>query len=120
MTAQTIDLGGLPEFGPGDRIRLLRRKLLHLSQPDLARAIGCTPQALSAWEAGRNEAGITPAVALRVEMLTGQPGTAAFILGVLPTGPSGGGLPRLDSNQKPPGLRSVGARSPFRPIAAVA
>jgi DNA-binding XRE family transcriptional regulator len=95
-----------PEFGPGDRLRLLRRKVLHIGQSELARSIGVTTQALSAWEAGRNEAGITPAVALRVEMLTGQPGTAAFLLGVLPpTGPKVGPLPRLDSNQKPPGLR---------------
>lgn len=111
MSIQSIE-GGLPDFGPGDRIRLLRRKVLGLSQPALARELGVTPPALSAWEAGRNEAGVTVAVAKRMEMLTGQPGTAAFVLGVLPTGPVGGpGLPRLDSNQKPPGLRYVSRNS---------
>lgn len=110
MTTATV-LGGFPEFSAGDRLRLLRRKTLHVSQEQLAQALGVTTKALSAWEAGRNEAGITPAVALRLEMLTGQPGTAAFVLGVLPTGPIGGPmLPRLDSNQKPPGLRSIRSR----------
>ncbi len=107
MTTATV-LGGFPEFGAGDRLRLLRRKTLHMGQEQLAQALGVTTKSLSAWESGRNEGGITPAVALRVEMLTGQPGTAAFLLGVLPTGPVGGPmLPRLDSNQKPPGLWSV-------------
>lgn len=109
MTTATHDLRGgmFPEFGPGDRLRLLRRKTLNIGQAELARAIGVTTQALSAWEAGRNQAGITPAVALRVEMLTGQPGTAAFLLGVLPPSGPSGPLPRLDSNQKPPGLRHI-------------
>ena len=113
MTTQTHSgghTGAFPEFGPGDRLRLVRRKTLGITQEELARLLGVGLRSLSAWEAGRNEAGITPAVALRLEMLTGQPGTAAFILGVLPTGPVGGpdggqSLPRLDSNQKPPGLR---------------
>ncbi len=43
-------------------------------------------------------------------MLTGRSGTAAFVLGVLPIGPyNPPGLPRLDSNQKPPGLRYLAA-----------
>lgn len=111
MTTQTHAggyAGAFPDFGPGDRVRLVRRKMLGINQSQLAQALGVTTQALSAWEAGRNEAGITPAVALRLEMLTGQPGTAAFVLGVLPIGPSGGpALPRVDSNHQPPGLRSV-------------
>lgn len=110
MTETTLGgfrTGGFPDFGPGDRIRLIRRRMLHRSQAELAAMIGVTTQALSAWEAGRNDGGITPAVALRLEMATGQPGTAAFILGVLPVSPGGPGLPRLDSNQKPPGLRHV-------------
>lgn len=107
MTTQTHTgfAGVFPEFGPGDRLRLVRRKMLGMNQSDLARALGVTTQSLSAWEAGRNEAGVTAAVALRLEMLTGQSGTAAFVLGVLPMGPGGPVLPRLDSNQKPPGLR---------------
>ena len=104
MSAQTTT-GGFPEFTPGDRLRLVRRKVLHLSGPETARALGVEAGTYAAWEAGRNEAGITVAVAKRVEALTGKPGTAAFVLGVLPE--PGPGLPRLDSNQKPPGLRHV-------------
>lgn len=118
MTTQTHSgefAGVFPEFGPGDRIRLVRRKMLGIGQAELARDLGVTTQALSAWEAGRNEGGISAAVALRLEMLTGQPGTAAFVLGVLPIGPTGGSaLPRVDSNHQPPGLRYG------RPIAVVA
>jgi transcriptional regulator with XRE-family HTH domain len=116
MTTQTTASawGDFPEFGPGDRIRLLRRKVLNIQQTRLADALGVSKETLSAWESGRNEGGISVAVALRLEMLTGRPGTAAFVLGVLPTSPSGGPmLPRLDSNQKPPGLR-------YRALAAVA
>lgn len=77
-----------------------------MTQGQLAAALGIKRESLSAWEAGRNEGGITSAVVLRLEMLTGQPGTAAFVLGVLPASPDGGSsLPRLDSNQKPPGYR---------------
>lgn len=95
MTTQTTHSTwgeAFPEFGPGDRIRLIRRRMLgDLTQGQLADALGVKRESVSAWEAGRNEGGITSAVALRLEMLTGQPGTAAFVLGVLPvTGPDGG------------------------------
>lgn len=113
MTTQTYagaDAGAFPEFGPGDRLRLVRRKMLGIHHADLARALGVTTPVVSAWEAGRGEGGITPAVALRLEMLTGRAGTAAFVLGVLPIGPyTPPQLPRLDSNQKPPGLRYLAA-----------
>ncbi len=113
MTTQThseADAGAFPEFGPGDRLRLVRRKMLDVKQDELARALGVTTSVVSAWEAGRGEGGITAAVALRLEMLTGRSGTAAFVLGVLPIGPyNPPGLPRLDSNQKPPGLRYLAA-----------
>lgn len=107
MTTQTTHYAGFPEFGPGDRIRLLRRKVLKMTQPELAEALHIGGRALSAWEAGRNQAGISPAIAKRMELLTGKPGTAAFVLGVLPDPFDGQGLPRLDSNQKPPGYRSL-------------
>lgn len=118
MSTQTV-VGSFPDFGPGDRVRLLRRKTLNMGQGALAAALGVSKEAISAWEAGRNEGGITPAIARRLEMLTGQPGTAAFVLGVLPTGPDGGSsLPRLDSNQKPPGYRSVLQLASARPAYA--
>lgn len=28
--------GDFPEFGPGDRLRLVRRKMLNMTQPELA------------------------------------------------------------------------------------
>lgn len=91
MSTQT-QTAGFPEFGPGDRIRQLRRKVLHLTQPQLATKLDVEKGVISAWEAGRNEGGITPAVARRVELVAGIPGTAAWLLGVTP-GPRGGGRP---------------------------
>ena len=96
------------EHGAGDG----REDLLSVRRAEgrLARALGVTTSVVSAWEAGWGEGGITAAVALRLEMLTGRSGTAAFVLGVLPIGPyNPPGLPRLDSNQKPPGLRYLAA-----------
>ena len=110
MTTQP--LAGTLDFGPGDRLRLARRRLLPgTPQAELAHLLRVSPQALAAWESGRNEAGITPAVAKRLEVLTRVPGLAAWILGVHPRG-GGGLLLRLDSNQEPPGLR-YGPRTGF-------
>ncbi len=108
MTTQTTNTtwgDAFPEFGPGDRIRLIRRRMLaNMPQQQLADALGVSKESLSAWEAGRNERGITPNIALRMEMLTGQAGTAAFVLGVLPSGPTDGASAPV---RKPHGLRST-------------
>lgn len=89
MSTQTQQ-AGFPEYGPGDKLRNLRRQRLGIGQGELARKIGVEKGAVSAWEAGRNAGGITPAVARRVEMVAGIPGTAAWLLGVLPEPPRGG------------------------------
>lgn len=105
--------GAFPEFTAGDRIRLIRRKMLNMTQPEFSAALGVSKEALGAWESGRNEAGITAAVARRVEMLTGQPGIAAWLLDVYPTGPWPSKLnPAQD--QEPPGLRFKRAKATRR------
>lgn len=80
MSTHEAVAGGFPEFGPGDRIRLIRRKMLRMPQKVLAERIGVEHGTLGAWETGRNEGGITPSVAKKIELLSGQSGTAAYIL----------------------------------------
>ena len=93
MSTDTTTEPAFPDFGPGDRIRLIRRKVLHIRQGELAAKIDVDPGVLSAWESGRNEGGITPAVAKRLEISTGIRGLAAYVLlgQPLPTRPFGPG-----------------------------
>ena len=97
MTEQLAE-SPFPAFGPGDRIRKIRREMLHptMSQDEFAQAIGQKKATVSAWESGDNQGGVTADVARSIEALVGVPGTAVYVmfgaeaLGVTQPPPRGG------------------------------
>lgn len=99
------------EVSTGDRFRIVRRHM-GVKQGELAAQLGVDPATVGFWEVGRHLTSLTPAIARRVEILSGIRGSAAFILdpdGSYTGGPGGGLLPHLDSNQE---------SSVFQPAAA--
>jgi transcriptional regulator with XRE-family HTH domain len=91
----------IPEFQLGDRMALALRNAGH-SQQEAAEYFGVTRQTISAWTNGRN---VPKKGELTLWALwTGVP-LSWLQTGEKPAdgGPDGGLLPRLDSNQKPPG-----------------
>lgn len=69
-----------PQFNFGDRIRKVRRDVVHLSQAEMADTIGVSQKVYSAWEAGRSRPTDIVAIAKRVELLTGV--SAGWLLDV--------------------------------------
>ena len=98
-------VAGYPEWSLGDRLRKARRQS-GLTQAQMADRLGEKDSTYAAWEldlSGPRGADKLLKVAKRVQMATGV--AAGFILGLDEpgprSGPDGGGLPHLDSNQKP-------------------
>lgn len=88
----------------GDRLRKIRR-VVGISQAELAETVQQGRKSLAAWEAGINEPRNPVAIAKRIELAYGIPAVWTLGLDAKTPGPSGpgvrGGLPGLDSNQQP-------------------
>lgn len=72
--------GHVPEWQLSDRLRKIRRDR-GLKQDEIARELGITAQAWSAWEAGRNRPKDVVSLAAQIERRYGVP--ASWTLGVL-------------------------------------
>jgi transcriptional regulator with XRE-family HTH domain len=72
--------GGLPEWTLADRLRKIRRDR-HLTQQEIADALGIKSVTWSAWESGRNRPEDVLDLAVTIERRYGVP--AAWTLGVL-------------------------------------
>ncbi|WP_413816755.1 helix-turn-helix domain-containing protein [Microbacterium sp. BG28] len=82
----------IPQWTFGERLRKVRREL-GLTQGDMAAQLGVGSPAYAAWESGRNQPADLPAVAVKLEHMSGVPRT--WFLGWAdesprPDGPGGG------------------------------
>jgi DNA-binding XRE family transcriptional regulator len=107
-----------PEWEFCDRLRKVRRTVAHLSQGEMAEALGVSQTVYAAWETGRTHPIDIVAVAKLIECLWPSQVTAGWLLGVEDhRGPHDPGrvraalqhkikkLPRQDSNLEPFGSR---------------
>lgn len=74
----------VPEWTLADRLRKIRRDR-HMTQDQMAHALGVKPVTWSSWEAGRTRPTDPIGLATRIETLYGIP--AAWTLGVLNEAP---------------------------------
>jgi transcriptional regulator with XRE-family HTH domain len=102
----------VPEDTFGTRLVILRRQL-GLSVEEMAERCGQKAATWSTWERGAAPRSMASVVAA-ISLATGVSRDWLMWGGPLSTEPpdpgrrgEGSGLPRLDSNQKPPGLRSA-------------
>lgn len=107
----------------GARLALLRRQL-RLTTEEIADLCGLNRGTWQTWEKGASPRNMNAVVAA-ISLATGVDKDWLMWGGPLGSGPPHGpGLPRLDSDQQPPGLRrplrSVTSGSPFRPITTAA
>lgn len=98
MSTQTV--GRIPEWTLGDRLRKAREDA-GLSQVELALSIGVSRGTIG--NAELDDRRPLPITLRAWADATGVP--LEWLLTGTASPPNGPGLPRLDSNQKPPGLR---------------
>jgi len=82
-SAMPNPVGNVPQWQLSDRLRKIRRDR-HLTQDEIAQALGVKPVTWSAWEAGRTRPHDVVELAVAIENTYGIP--ASWTLGVL-TGP---------------------------------
>lgn len=70
----------VPTWELADRLRKIRRDVMHAQQHDMADALGVGRQGYAAWEAGRTQPRDIVALAKRLELLCGVP--ASWTLGI--------------------------------------
>lgn len=93
---------GIPQWTLADRLRKIRRDR-HLTQEQMADALGIKAVTWSAWESGRTRPHDVVELAGHIERVFGVP--AAWTLGVLtspPTNTSGDGIPAQRRGYKTP------------------
>jgi len=107
------DFGRVPEWTLADRL-LKARTLAGLGQAELALLLGVSRSSVVNYEMGHT----TPTQA-RIRLWAERTRVnAGWLETGTPSGRPSDGLPRLDSNQKPPGLRHV--LRTFGPLSAAA
>lgn len=70
----------VPTWDLADRLRKIRRDVMHVQQHDMADALGVGRQGYAAWEAGRTQPRDIVALAKRLELLCGV--SASWVLGL--------------------------------------
>lgn len=107
MSTQTHAARWIPRDTFAARLALLRIELGNLTVEDAAQRCGLNRATWQTWERGSSPRNMSAVVA-KIALATGADRDWLMWGGTLAGGPeSDDGLPRLDSNQKPPGYRSV-------------
>lgn len=96
----THNLSGVPSWSLCDRLRKVRRDR-HLTQEQMAAALGVKAVTWSSWESGRTRPHDVVGLASSIELRFGVP--AAWVLGVLTSPPTQTGeIPAQRANGLPP------------------